>query len=144
MRLELTRRADYGIRAGLALARLEGEARVSARRIAESERIPPAFVAQVMTDLVQAGIADGIVGRVGGYRLSRPADEISILDVIEAVEGDTRRRTCVLRGGACRASGTCDVHEVFASAQEEMLGRLARSSLADIVTAGLTSAAARP
>lgn len=138
MRLELTRRADYAVRAAIALAR-RPEMVVSGARIADEVQIPPRFVAQVMGDLVQAGLVQARNGRNGGYRLARPASEISVLAVVEAVEGDARRRTCVLRGGPCSPIGQCDVHEVFSSAQDALLERLSAASLASVV--GLRPAA---
>jgi DNA-binding IscR family transcriptional regulator len=56
--------------------------------------------------------------------------EISLLDVVEAVEGDSRRRVCVLRGGTCAIDGVCDVHAVFAAAQDDVLRRLRTTTVA--------------
>jgi Rrf2 family protein len=132
MRLELTRRGDYAVRAMLALARAEGNGLMSARRIAEAMGIPVRFLPQVLGDLQRAGLVGASPGRSGGYRLARPASSISLLDVIEAVEGDSRRQTCVLRGGPCGRDGTCDVHEVFFQGQDALLAHFARSMLSDI------------
>jgi Rrf2 family protein len=131
MRLELTRRADYAVRASLALARA-GTERLSVRRLATEQRIPLAFLPRIMSDLVRAGVVEATTGRAGGYRLTRPASEISILDVVQAVEGDVRRRTCVLRGGSCGLDGVCAVHPVFEQAQDDLLDRLAAASLGDL------------
>jgi Rrf2 family protein len=132
MRLELTKRADYAIRAVIAIAAAAPEERVSVRRIAAEQAIPVRFLPQVMADLVAAGIAEGVVGRSGGYRLARPATTVTILEVIEAVEGDSRRQTCVLRGGPCRLHGACDVHAVFAATQEAMIQRLGAATIASL------------
>ena len=129
MRLELTKRADYAIRAVLALSRAADGERLSVRRIAAGERVPERFLPQVMGDLVRAGLIDGAVGRSGGYRLAKPSDQISLLQVVEAIEGDSRRRICILRGGPCALDGICDVHAVFAAAQEDVLGRLGSTTL---------------
>lgn len=133
MRLELTKRADYAIRASLALARVEGTERRSVRRIALDEHIPARFLTQVMGDLVAAGLVEGATGRTGGYRLTRSPADISMLEVVEAVEGDSRRRTCVLRGGACLIGGACDVHAVFAAAQADLLQRLSGATLKGVL-----------
>ena len=135
MRLELTRRADYGVRAMVALASA-GDERLSSPQIAARTASPRAFVGQVMRDLVASGLVEGRTGRTGGYRLARPATRISILDIVEAVEGDARRRTCVLRGGACARNGACAVHEIFSGAQDALLDRLARSTLASAAGSG--------
>jgi Rrf2 family protein len=132
MRLELTRRGDYAVRAMLAIARAPGERRLSVRRIAEEMSIPVRFLPQVMGQLVAAGLVRATTGRSGGYRLARPADSITLLDVVEAVEGDSRRKACVMRGGPCSLEGICDVHEVFFAAQDAMLATLASASLADL------------
>jgi Rrf2 family protein len=140
VRLELTHRGDYGIRAMLALARTPDGRPVSVSTIAADHRIPVRFLPSAMADLVAAGLVEGTTGRTGGYRLARRASTISLLDVIEALEGDPRRTTCVLRGSACQVAGICDVHTVFAAAQEALLERLAATTLAEIVAAGAADA----
>jgi Rrf2 family protein len=137
MRLELTRRGDYAVRAMLALAEPRSEGGhdngwLSVRRIAERMAIPHRFLPQVMRDLANAGLVEAQTGRSGGYRLARPAASISLLDVIEAVEGESRRQTCVLRGGPCGRDGYCAVHTVFFEAQEALLGHFERTSLAKV------------
>lgn len=132
MRLELTKRGDYAVRAMLALARGDGNGLLSARRISDAMAIPVRFLPQVLSDLSRAGLVQAEPGRAGGYRLSRPPASISLLEVIEAVEGDSRRQTCVLRGGPCGLDGTCDVHDVFFAGQEALLGTLGTASLADL------------
>jgi Rrf2 family protein len=132
MRLELTKRGDYAVRAMLALARAPGDRRTSVRKIAEAMEIPVRFLPQVMTGLLAAGLVEATTGRSGGYRLARPADAITLLDVVEAVEGDSRRRSCVLRAGPCGLDGTCDVHDVFFAAQDAMLATLAAARLSDL------------
>jgi Rrf2 family protein len=138
MRLELTRRGDYAVRAMLALALADGEpphgprrvgGRVSVARIAASAAIPPRILPSVMLRLSRAGLVTAQTGRTGGYRLARRADRISLLDIIEAVEGDLRRRVCILRGGSCRANDRCSVHDSFTAAQEALRGSLASASL---------------
>ena len=131
MRLELTRRGDYAVRAMLALARPEAS-QLTAAALAKATAIPASYVPQVMGDLVRAGLVANRRGRSGGYRLARPASAVSLLDIVEAVEGDGRRRTCVLRGGPCRRDGACDVHDAFFRAQEAVFGALAGVTLADV------------
>src|SRR6476620_5994580 len=132
MRLELTKRADYAIRVVLALATTPPTERRSVRQMAADQMIPASFLPQVMADLVRAGLVEGTVGRSGGYRLAKPRDEISLLEVVEAVEGDSRRRICILRGGPCALDGVCDVHAVFAAAQDDVVGRLRTTTIATV------------
>jgi Rrf2 family protein len=136
MRLELTKRGDYAVRAMLALARSSRDepdgTLISARRISEAMGIPVRFLPQVLADLQRGGLVEALPGRAGGYRLSRSAESVSLLEVIEAVEGDTRRRTCVLRGGPCGLDGTCDVHDVFFAGQEALRSTFAHATLSDL------------
>jgi len=130
VRFELTKRADYAIRSVLALARVPDGERRSVRHVADEQNIPVRFLPQVMRDLVAAEIVEGTVGRSGGYRLARPASRISLLDVVDAIEGDGRRRMCVLRNVPCGLDGTCDVHAVFEAAQTDVLRRLDETTIA--------------
>lgn len=131
MRIELTRRGDYAVRAMLALAGSH-ETVLPAREIAASMAIPASFLPQVMADLVRAHLVVRSMGRRGGYKLAMPADQISLLSIVEAVEGDGRRRTCVLRGGPCGepSADPCPVHEYFFAAQQALFDSLGSVVLA--------------
>jgi Rrf2 family protein len=82
---------------------------------------------------VRAGIVEATLGRGGGYRLGRPPRAVSVLEVVEAIEGDARRRACVLRSGGCDADRPCAVHDVFADAQDALLQRLCMATVQDLV-----------
>ena len=138
MKIGLTRRGDYAMRAIITLAR-PGTGQQTGWMLAESTGIPPSYLPQVMGDLVRGGIVANRLGRKGGYRLARRSEDVSLLEVIEAVEGDGRSRTCVLRGGPCRGQpdGACDVHDAFVRAQEAAFECLASISVADVVPRSL-------
>ncbi len=131
MRLQLTRRADYAIRTAICLAREGSGGQLPAPVIARTMGIPRRFLPQVMQDLVHAGLVEASLGRAGGYRLARAPGQISMLQIIEAVEGDTRRRTCVLRAEGCDPDHPCDVHELFSTAQDALLDRLSQATIRD-------------
>jgi Rrf2 family protein len=139
MKLELTRRGDYAIRAMLALAEA-GSQQLSAGAIGDRMRIPASFVAQVMADLSRAGLTRAVVGRRGGYVLARHSEAITLLDVVQAAERDGRRRSCVLRGSPCAEGGACQVHEAFAGAQEALLAVLADTTLRAVAQPPTTAA----
>ena len=132
MRLELTKAGDYAVRAMIALARNEGSRWLSAADIAASMQIPARFLPQVMAALARARLVDSRAGPGGGYTLGRPAEDIGILSIIEAVEGDGRRISCVMRGAPCGVDGLCIAHPAFAGAQDAYLDRLAATSLASL------------
>ena len=131
MRLELTRRTDYAVRAALVLARQPGET-VSGSEIARQTQIPVRFVTQVMTSLVRAGMVSAVIGRAGGYRLNGDAGSVTVLAIVEAVEGMPRRTQCALRSGPCPGASICEIHHVFAAARESFVGELARWTLASV------------
>jgi Rrf2 family iron-sulfur cluster assembly transcriptional regulator len=140
MRVSLSLRGDYAVRAMLALAEHElwpsadgATARLTSAAIAARMRIPPRFVAHVLADLVRAGLVVGSTGRRGGYRLTRPAEAIALLAVVDAAERDDEPRRCVLRGIPCEVGGRCAAHEAFSGATEAMRAELARTSLASLV-----------
>jgi Rrf2 family protein len=136
MRIALSRRSDYAIRAMLALAEHERQhldGYLSARLIAERMRIPARFVAHVLADLGRTGLVRAGAGRAGGYRLAEPAASISVLRVVDAADGSERAPRCVLRGSPCDPGGHCAVHETIARTTSAARAELARTSLAGLV-----------
>ena len=83
--MRTTAKADYAVRAAVELAAAGGQ--LTAEQIAQAQNIPANFLENILRDLRRAGIVDSRRGQQGGYALARPADEISIADVIRAVEG---------------------------------------------------------
>jgi Rrf2 family iron-sulfur cluster assembly transcriptional regulator len=134
MRLDLTKRSDYAIRAMLALTMVD-VGLLSSRKIAEEMKIPPRFLPQIMGDLTRAGLVNAHPGRAGGYQLARKADSVTLLQVIEAVEGDPHRQICVMRGTACGQDGECSVHDVFYAAETAILHELSSATLRGIIDA---------
>lgn len=136
MRLRLTKRTDYAIRACLYLASGGHDEPASSRSIARHMEIPERFLPRVLADLAAAGIVESQIGRNGGYRLQRSPDRLSVLDVIETVEGATRSDACVLRQRACDASRPCAFHPVWAEAQTSFIDILAATTLSDLAVPG--------
>ncbi len=140
MRLDLTMRADYAIRAMLALTR--AGTMVSSRKIADEMKIPPRFLPQIMGDLTRADLVEAHPGRAGGYVLAKDPRDVTILEVIEAIEGDPHRQVCVMRGTPCGQDGECGVHDIFFAAETALIGRLAGATLQGVIDkyeAGQTS-----
>lgn len=135
MQLHLTRRGSYAIRTMVSLSRARAGGHLSARAIAAEQGIPAAFLPQVMTDLVRAQLVVPIAGRNGGYRLARSPVDISVLDIVTAVESPARDRGCILRNAACLAGGECAAHAVIADARAALVERLRASSLATLAGA---------
>ena len=135
MRITLGRRGDYAVRAALHLARHAGDGWCKSRAIAADMEIPEAYLPQVLGDLVRHGLVRSRAGPQGGYALSAPPSEVSLLAVIEAASGPVESSECVLRGGPCRWQEYCAVHDAWASAQAAMRERLADTTLAELARA---------
>ena len=151
MRLTLTKQTEYALRAlvwlaqadeldhanslvnghadGYANGHVNGTSRHKAAAIASANGIPPVFAARVFAQLQRQGLLHARAGQQGGYTLARPATEISLLDVIEAIEGRVGSRDCVLRDARCGVDGTCLLHEAWSTAQNALRAELARTPL---------------
>lgn len=135
MNLTLSRRGAYAARAAICLARAYGTGRPKKlREISAEMDIPRTFVAQILGDLVHAGIAVSSFGRAGGHRLARPPDQVSMAEVIEAAEGQLAFERCALGDGPCRWQAVCPLHETMtmaAASLREVLGSATLAMLAD-------------
>jgi len=85
--VNISAKADYAICAAVALAATDGDAPVKGEALARSQDIPTKFLENILVDLRQGGVVTSHRGPEGGYRLDRPADEITLADVIRAVDG---------------------------------------------------------
>lgn len=93
--------------------------------LAEAIGTTPTYLPQIMTPLVRQGWVESKRGPTGGYRLVADPDVISVLDLVEAVEGTTDTTTCVLKGGPCGGAEKCALHEPWRSARTALLDELA-------------------
>lgn len=132
MRLELTRRSDYAVRAMAVLAARRGET-VSSSIIRGATDIPARFVVPVMSDLARASLVETTLGRSGGYRLKADPARVSVLAIVDAVEGERRRTQCALSQRPCGGATTCALHPVLERANKAFRAELAAISLATLV-----------
>ena len=134
MRLEVTRRSDLAARALVVLGRT-GE-RMKAGQLAEALDTTTGFIPQVLSSLVAAGWVRSDPGPTGGYSLSTSLDDISILNVIESVEGPTDTGQCVLADRPCGATGPCALHHPWTRARSHLLDELAATPVASLLASG--------
>jgi Rrf2 family cysteine metabolism transcriptional repressor len=87
-------RAEYGVRLMVELGRQEDDGPVALSAVAESERLPLSYLEHLVAKLRKAGLVDSRRGAHGGYRLGRPADQILMLDVVQALEGAIAPMEC--------------------------------------------------
>ncbi len=119
------RHTDYAARIVLHLASLEQGAQVTAADISAKRLLPPAFVRRIIGTLADAGILRTTRGAGGGVSLARPAREISLLDVVQAMEGGLVLNACVDTPVACPLSVACPVNKAWCDATETLAASLA-------------------
>jgi Rrf2 family protein len=137
--MQITRQADYAVRAVLHLAR-SGDTRTATSVIAEEQKIPPSFLAKIISQLSIAGLLHTSRGARGGVTLARHAGEITLLEVIEAIDGPIQLNECVGDTSTCSFDKDCPLRPVWCEAQEELVGRLKGTNFADMIAKGQTAA----
>jgi len=129
----MSKRADYGIRAMIDVASRPRNERLVIAEIARRQGIPPVFLAKIVPQLARAGLVQTRRGVKGRVELARPATEINLLQIIEAIEGPPALNRCTLCDDGCDLMDTCAVYEVWRQAQDDLNHRLASTYLADLV-----------
>ncbi len=129
MRLEVTRKSDLAVRALRALDASSG--RMKGPALAAAVGSTSGFVSQVVNPLVRQGWVRSDPGPSGGYSLAVDLDSVSVLAVIEAIEGPTDSGRCVLAERPCNESGTCALHASWLRARAHLLNELGATSVAD-------------
>lgn len=122
--MQITRQADYAVRAMVYLAQIGADQRASTSQIAQEKQIPPSFLAKIVSQLSVAGLLQTSRGARGGVALARPAEEISLLDVVEAIDGPILLNDCVAENGACSFGDSCPMKPIWCEAQKELVERL--------------------
>jgi Rrf2 family protein len=131
--MQLSRKADYALRAVAYVAQLKKMELASIGRIARARNIPREFLAKILKELTRAGILVSYQGVTGGYRLARSPKDISFLDVIEAMEGPVAVNLCV-DGSHCdctREKG-CEIRPFFVKQQDNITRALRRQTFANL------------
>jgi Rrf2 family protein len=139
----ILRHTDYAARIVFHLASLGDDARVQVREIAERRLMPAPFVRRVVARLAAAGILRTVRGSGGGVRLARPASEISLLDVVRAMEDGIVLNRCVPEPGICPLSDACPVQRAWCDATRLLEKRLGGVTFADLAKPPKTSATGR-
>jgi Rrf2 family protein len=125
--MQITRQADYAIRAVLYLAELGPNEKAATSQIAEEKDIPLSFLAKIIAQLSVAGLLQTMRGARGGVTLARPAQEISLLEVIEAIDGPIQINECVNDSYQCSQHG-CPMRGIWQETQAELVNRLKKST----------------
>jgi Rrf2 family protein len=145
--MKLSEGIEWGLHCATLIAILPPEATLPASRLAEYHGVPGAYLAKHLQVLSRAGILESLPGPTGGYRLARPATDITVLDVVEAIDGPEPAFSCteIRRRGPAAVPAReyrlpCSIHAVMDRADAAWRGELRATTLADLVEQVLTAA----
>ncbi len=122
--MQITRQADYALRAVIYLSRLGPDERAATSQIAEVQHIPPSFLAKIVSQLSVAGLLQTSRGARGGVSLARDPGDITLLDVVEAIDGPIVLNECVACGGVCTFGDDCPMRPVWTQTQPDLVDKL--------------------
>jgi Rrf2 family protein len=122
--VQITRQADYAIRTILYLSKLDPSSPVATRQIAKEQSIPPSFLAKIVSQLSLVGLLHTSRGATGGVLLSRNPVDITLLEVIEAIDGPITVNECAGDRGTCSMCQTCAMHPIFCEIRAELVSKL--------------------
>jgi len=126
--MRLSAPSEYGLLALIDLATAEGARPMATRELAESRGIPPAFLEQLLADLRRAGLVRATRGPRGGFALARCAEEITALEIVEALEGPIAPSVCA--PGACGREDGCAAASVWSDVSGAVRDALSGFTLA--------------
>lgn len=135
--LRISRRTDYAVRVMMALAAVPEGTYVPAPQIGHQMLIPQPFLVKVVGDLKRCGLLITAAGRTGGLTLARPAEEITLCDIVEGVEGPIILNACLVRPGECPRDMICSAHPVWVRLQAIMRRELEAVTIAELARDGI-------
>jgi Rrf2 family transcriptional regulator, iron-sulfur cluster assembly transcription factor len=130
--MELTRKGDYAIRGIVYLARQPLDSIALLSEIATAVQVPQTFLAKIFQQFSKSGIVKSYRGTGGGFVLARPPEQITLLEVVETIEGPISPNRCVGGPGNCDQDSTCTVHPVWLQVQQQLSQLLAGVTLKDL------------
>src|SRR4051812_25267763 len=116
--LSLTQTAEYALRAMSILALRVDQTPMRANELAAGTGVPLPYLWKIMRRMVDTGLVVSAKGHGGGFRLARPAEAISYMDILEVMGYDTRTGSCVFGWGLCRSDKPCPMHTTWSRLNE--------------------------
>jgi Rrf2 family protein len=132
--MEITRQADYALRAMLFLARIGPDEHAATSVIAADRKIPCSFLAKIISQLSIAGLIHTSRGAHGGVSIARSPEEISLLEVVEAIDGPVSLNECVINLKSCDLNRDCPLYEVWCDTQQALVKKLSNTSFAQVLS----------
>jgi Rrf2 family protein len=133
MSLRLTRASEYAIRAMIHIGSIPDGTAAQATEIAFRSEVPPSFAGKILNKLARGGILKSTRGIGGGYALAKPADAITLLDILEAIEGPIALTDCAPDPDNCNLSHDCPASVVWLQVQRRFSAMLAETTVESLV-----------
>ncbi len=131
--MQITRQADYALRTVLHLARLAQDERASTSQIAREQRIPSSFLAKIISQLTIAGFLQTARGARGGVSLACSPDDVTMLQVIEAIDGPIWLNLCLSDPTNCPFGDNCPIRSVWCDVQADLIERLKKTTFGELL-----------
>jgi Rrf2 family protein len=119
--MELTRKGEYAVRGMIYLSQQPPGRMVLVSEVAEAAHVPQTFLAKIFQSFAKLGLVRSFRGTGGGFTLARPAAQITLREVVEAVEGPTVPNRCLIDSGECERDASCGVHPVWRKVQSQVI-----------------------
>ena len=137
--MQITRQADYAVRAVYYLTTLGSEKRAATSKIAAEQHIPPSFLAKIVSQLSVAGLLHTSRGARGGVSLAKDPVDISLLDVVEAIDGPIQLNECVGDSSVCTFDQNCPMRPIWCDAQKDLVDRLKSTDFSQFLNGEMKS-----
>jgi Rrf2 family protein len=131
--MRFTKAEDYGIYGVLYLAEQEDDRIIPLSEISKSQKVPEKFLAKIFQSLSKAGLIKSHRGVKGGFTLGKPADEITMRELVETIQGPYSLSKCLRDDDECDKSGNCPVQHLLLITQKCILEQFEKYTLADMV-----------
>jgi|GEM_PF-241021 len=122
--MQITKQADYALRAMMYLAKIDSTQRASTSQIAKEQHIPASFLAKIISQLSIAGLINTSRGARGGVSLARKPEEVTILEVVEAIDGPILINECTISTYACPFGEDCVLQPLWCEVQGQLVEKL--------------------
>lgn len=127
--MQITRASDYAVRVMIHLAGLPPRSTVRQSELSKATNVSGHFLSKVLQQLVRARLIRSQRGSGGGYALAVAAESVTLLDVVQAIEGPIRLNQCIEEGPACERKSWCPAHQVWAEAQAAIVTVLGAATM---------------
>lgn len=132
----LSRAAEYSIRGLLQLTIMEGKGPQDVDAVSKAQDVPKAYLSKLFQQLAKKGFIKSARGPEGGFVLAKSSSDITLLAVVEAMEGPIFLNVCLISIGYCERDKTCPVHDVWGEAQKAFLEVLKSCTFSDLAKRG--------